>query len=211
MDAAQQLGQVQQQIHQELSAVRDLVNIQQQQLAVLQQQLVQQGQQRPAASPVSFTAKLPEFTGAGRVDLWTRDLDMLFIAKKCDPESAYDWACTALKGLALQSLVSYHGGREWEELKLFLLTRFKPLSFNVEVRQSLHELKMHHNDLEKYLHEFHELGLQVPSMGDAESIYMFCHGLPGEIKAEIMYKGCTTLQAAIEVASAFHQAHYSAK
>ena len=100
---------------------------------------------------------------------------MLFAAKKCDPLSAYDWACTALKGLALQSLVTYHGGKEWEELKLFLLTRFKPLSFNVEVRQSLHELKMHQNDLEKYLHEFHELGLQVPNMGDAESIYMFCH------------------------------------
>ena len=172
---------------------------------------MQQAQQRPVASPASFTAKLPEFTGAGRVDLWARDLDMLFAAKKCDPSSAYDWACTALKGLALQSLVTYDGGKEWEELKFFLLTRFKPLSFNVEVRQSLHELKMHRNDLEKYLTEFHELGLQVPNMGDAESIYMFCHGLPGEVKAEIMYKGCATLQAAIEVVTAFHQAHYSAK
>ena len=97
------------------------------------------------------------------------------------------------------------------EKKKFLVTRFKPLSFNVEVRQSLHELKMHRNDLEKYLHEFHEQGLQVPNVGDAESIYMFCHGLPGEVKAKIMYKGCATLQAAIEVATAFHQAHYSAK
>ena len=72
MDAAQ-LGQVQQQIHQELTAVQELVSVQQQQLAVLQQQLVQQAQQRPVASPASFTTKLPEFTGAGRVDLWARD------------------------------------------------------------------------------------------------------------------------------------------
>ena len=36
MDAAQ-LGQVQQQIHQELTAVREQVSVQQQQLAVLQQ------------------------------------------------------------------------------------------------------------------------------------------------------------------------------
>ena len=69
-------------------------------------------QERPAASPASFTAKLPEFTGAGRVDLWARDLDMLLAVKKCCPSSAYDWACTALKGLALQSLVTYHGGKE---------------------------------------------------------------------------------------------------
>ena len=41
MDAAHQ-GQIQQQIHQELTAVRELVSVQQQQLAVLQQQLVQQ-------------------------------------------------------------------------------------------------------------------------------------------------------------------------
>ena len=94
---------------------------------------------------------------------------------------------------------------------MFLLTRFKLLSFNVEVRQNRHVLKMHRNDSDKYLHEFHELGLQVPNMGDADSIYMFFQGLPGEVKAEIMYKGCATLQAAIEVATAFHQAHYSAK
>ena len=37
MDAAQ-LGQVQQQIHQELTAVRELVSVQHQQLAVLQQE-----------------------------------------------------------------------------------------------------------------------------------------------------------------------------
>ena len=80
MDAAQ-LGQVQLQIHQELNAVRELVSIQQLQLAVLQQQLVQLAQQRPVASPASFTAKLPEYTGAGRVDLWAWDLDMLFAAK----------------------------------------------------------------------------------------------------------------------------------
>ena len=66
------------------------------------------------ASPASFTAKLPEFTVAGRVDLWARDLDMLFAAKKCDPLSAYDWVCRALKGLTLHSLVTYHGGKEWE-------------------------------------------------------------------------------------------------
>ena len=131
MDAAQ-LGQVQQQIHQELTAVRELVSVQQQQLVVLLQQQVQHAQQRSVASPANFTAKLPEFTGAGIVYLWGRDLDMLFAAKKCDPSSAYDWACTALKGVALQSLVTYQGGKEWEELKLFLLTRFKPLSFNVD-------------------------------------------------------------------------------
>ena len=56
-----------------------------------------------------------------------------------------------------------------------------------------------------------EKGLQVPNMGDVESIYMFCHGLPGELKAEIMWKGCATLEAAIAVANAFHQEHYSAK
>ena len=67
---------------------------------------MQQAQQQPVASPASFTAKLPEFTGTGRVDLWARDLDMLFAANKRDPSSAYDWACTALKGLALQSLVT---------------------------------------------------------------------------------------------------------
>ena len=91
MDAAQ-LGQVQQQIHQELTAVRELVSVQQHQLAVLQQRLVQQAQQRPVASPASFTAKLPDFTRGGRVDLCARDLDMLFAAKKCDPSSAYHWA-----------------------------------------------------------------------------------------------------------------------
>ena len=73
MDAAQ-LGQVQQQIHQELAAVRELVSIQQRQLAVLQQQLLQQAQQRPVASPASFTAKLLEFTGTGRVDLWAQEI-----------------------------------------------------------------------------------------------------------------------------------------
>ena len=110
MDAAQ-LEQVQQQIHQELTAERELVSVQLQQLAVLRQQLVQQAQQRPVASPANFRAKLSEFTGACRVDPWARDLDMLFAAKNCDPSSAYDWACTALKGLALQSLVTYHGGK----------------------------------------------------------------------------------------------------
>ena len=59
-----------------LTAVRELVSVQQQQLAVLQQQLVQQAQQRPVASPASFTAKLPEFTGAGRVDLWACGYDV---------------------------------------------------------------------------------------------------------------------------------------
>ena len=83
------------------------------------------------------------------MDLWARDLDMLFGAKKCDPSSAYDWACTALKGLALQSLVSYDGSKEWKGLKLFFLARFKALCFNVDVRKSLHELKMYRND---YLH-----------------------------------------------------------
>ena len=84
MDAAQP-GHVHQQIHQGLTAVRELLSVQLQQLAVLQLQLVQQAQQRPVASPASFTAKLSEFTGKGRVDLWARDLDMLFAAKKCDP------------------------------------------------------------------------------------------------------------------------------
>ena len=191
--------------------MRELVSVQQQQLAVLQQQLVQQAQQQPAACPASFAAKLPEFTGAGRVDLWARNLDMRFAAKKCDPPSAYDWACHGTEGFGAAEFGYLPWRKRMGGVEVVPPDRFKPLSFNVEVRQSLHELKMHQNYLEKYLTEFHKLGLQVPNMGDAESIYMFCHGLLGEVKAEIMYKGCTTLQAAIEVAIAFHQAHYSAK
>ena len=51
----------------------------------------------------------------------------------------------------------------------------------------------------------------ITLIGYAKSIYMFCHGLLGEVKAEIMHKGCITLHTTIVVASAFHQAHYSAR
>ena len=172
-------------------------------MAAMQQQLQHVPQQVPQhQNPVSFSVKLPEFNGTGRVDLWARDMDMLFVAKNCDTVNAHNWACTALKGLALQSLANYRGNKKWNELRDYLLARFKPLAFPVEVRQALYDLKMHKNDLEKYLNEFHELGMQVQDMGDAESIYLFCQGLLPDVRAEILYKGAKTLQQAIEVASA---------
>ena len=71
MDAAQR-GQIKEQIHQGVTVVREVVGIQQQQLAVLRKQLVQQTWERLAASLAIFTPKLPEFTGAGRGDMWVR-------------------------------------------------------------------------------------------------------------------------------------------
>ena len=114
-------------------------------------------------------------------------MDMLFVVKKCDTVNAHNWASTALKRLALQSLVN-RGYNKWIELREYLLARFNPLAFPVEIRQALYDLKMHKNDLENYLNKFHELGMQVQDMGDAESIDLFCQGLLLDVRAESLYK-----------------------
>lgn len=89
-----------------------------------------------------------------------------------------------------------------------LRREFIPPDLQERLRDSLYQLKQRERrDLAKYVTKYRQLISRVKDMGELDKITLFTRGLVSQTRAEVVYRRCSTVHQAINVAIEYERAH----
>ncbi|KAI9985393.1 hypothetical protein PInf_004747 [Phytophthora infestans] len=89
-----------------------------------------------------------------------------------------------------------------------LRREFIPPDLQERLRDSRYQLKQREcRDLAEYVTKYRQLISRVKDMGELDKILLFTRGLVSQTRAEVVYRRCSTVHQAINVAMEYARAH----
>ncbi|OWZ04602.1 Retroelement pol Polyprotein [Phytophthora megakarya] len=89
-----------------------------------------------------------------------------------------------------------------------LRREFIPPDLQERLRDSLYQLKQREcRDLHEYVTKYRQLISRVKEMGELDKITLFTRGLVSQTRAEVVYRRCSTVHEAVNVAMEYERAH----
>ncbi|POM70862.1 hypothetical protein PHPALM_12642 [Phytophthora palmivora] len=89
-----------------------------------------------------------------------------------------------------------------------LRREFIPTDLQECLRDSLYQLKQREcRDLAEYVTKYRQFISRVKDMGELDKITLFTRGLVSQTRAEVVYRRCSTVHQAINVAMEYERAH----
>lgn len=95
----------------------------------------------------------------------------------------------------------------WEEFKDLLQQQFKPVDFNLLIRDKLENLRQH-TSADEYTNKFMDLVSQLPDMSEDDRIHRYLRGLKNKTAAHVRATQPQRLQDAIDSATTFDHSYF---
>lgn len=90
----------------------------------------------------------------------------------------------------------------WATFKAALLHQFAPIDPQAHARDLLMDLSaLQHPDIVPYSEQFTAVAVDLPSMTEADKVYMYTRGLPSDVRMHVRMHNPSTLSAAMELAA----------
>jgi hypothetical protein len=90
----------------------------------------------------------------------------------------------------------------WATFKAALLHQFAPIDPQAHARDLLMELSaQQHPDIVPYSEQFTAVAVDLPSMTEADKVYMYTRGLPSDVRMHVRMHNPSMLSAAMELAA----------
>ena len=105
---------------------------------------------------VPFQMSLPTFSGTDNFTSWMNDVELKFNALKIPEENRTAWIITALRGVALQTVMS-NNHEDVASILRTLREAFVPKNQAISLRNDLLTLKQKGNDFQTFLFSFNTL------------------------------------------------------